>query len=287
VLQVTDRLQSRAIILRRETEAGFMRIWITALALVAAFATANVAHAEKRVALVLGNGNYKYAPKHDNPVGDADAMSALLRKIGFDVIEATDGSRDVMTERFLEFGKKAEGADLALFYYAGQGISVGGSDYLLAVDADIKSEMDVKLGGAIDTALTIDQTMSAAKTKIVLLDTSRSDPFARQMPAKNDPKGSRAVRAGSGLAEMRAADNSLFAFAVGPGQMAPDGPKGGHSPFTKALLDNIAAPGVEIQEAMTKVRAEVASESTGAMPWGNSNLSFPVYLNPAPKDTGK
>ena len=83
-----------------------------------------------------------------------------------------------MTQRLLEFGRMARGADLAVFYFSGHGITVSGTGYLLPVDADVKSEMDVKLGSAIDIDLTLDQVMSDAKVKLAFLDASRDDPFA-------------------------------------------------------------------------------------------------------------
>src|SRR5450432_3064726 len=136
-----------------------MRALIMALSALGMLLTANTAKADRRVALVVGNGAYKYVQKLPNAPFSAKAMAALLRNIDFEVIDGFDLTRDQMTERLLEFGKKAEGADLALFYYSGQGIGVGGSEYLLPIDADIKSEMDVKLGAAINLSLAIDQAM--------------------------------------------------------------------------------------------------------------------------------
>jgi uncharacterized caspase-like protein len=256
-----------------------MRFWVIALSLVAALVTADTAKAEQRVAFVVGNGDYKHVPKLENPADDATAMASLLRSVGFDVIEGTDLTRDAMTERLLAFGKKAQGADIALFYYSGLGLAVDGTGYLLPVDSDIKSEMDLKLGGAINIDLALDETMSEAKIKLVFLDTGRDDPFAH----KTNSKASRNVGARQGLAEMKSGDGTLIVYATGPGGRILDGAKGAHSPFTKALLANIAAPGVEIQQAMSQVRAQVSDETNGQqMPWGHSNLAGAVYLNPAP-----
>ena len=178
----------------------------------------------------------------------------------------------------LEFGKKAQGADVALFFYAGHGIAVDGTNYLLPVDADIKSEMDVKLGSAINIDVTLDQTMSDAKVKLVFLDACRDNPFAARLRSL---KTARSVNVQSGLAEMKSGEGTLIAFATGPGQTALDGQEGTNSPFTRALVANIAKPGVEIQEAMTKVRAQVNEETDkGQLPWGHTNLIGSVYLNP-------
>jgi hypothetical protein len=183
-----------------------------------------------------------------------------------------------MTERLLDFGKKAEGADVALFFYAGHGIAVNGTNYLLPVDADLKSEMDVKLGAAINVDLTLDQTMADAKVKLVFLDACRDNPFAAKI---RSAKATRSVSVESGLAEMKSGEGTLIAFATGPGQTALDGETGTNSPFTRALMANIASPGVEIQQAMTKVRAQVNEEtSKNQLPWGHTNLIGSVYLNP-------
>src|ERR1700688_4697117 len=136
-----------------------MRLLIIALSVIGVLASSGAARAEHRVAFVVGNGAYKNVTQLPNPPLDAKAMAALLRNIGFEVVEGTNLTRDTMTERLLEFGKKAQGADVAVFFYAGHGIAVDGTNYLLPVDADIKSEMDVKLGAAINIDLTLDQTM--------------------------------------------------------------------------------------------------------------------------------
>ena len=221
-----------------------------------------------------------------NPSIDAKAIAGALRNVGFQVVEGTNLTRDKMTERLLDFGKKAQGADVAVFFYAGHGIAISGTNYLLPIDADIKSEMDVKLGAAINIDLTLEQTMGDAKVKLVFLDACRDNPFAAKIKSNN---ATRSVNVQTGLAEMKSGEGTLIAFATGPGQTALDGTEGGNSPFTRALLANITQPGVEIQQAMTKVRAQVNEEtSKGQLPWGHTNLIGSVYLNgtPAPAAPG-
>ncbi len=155
---------------------------------------------------------------------------------------------------------------------------MNGTNYLLPVDADLKSEMDVKLGAAINIDLTLEQTMGDAKVKLVFLDACRDNPFAAKI---RSAKATRSVNVQTGLAEMKSGQGTLLAFATGPGQTALDGEAGTNSPFTRALLANIAQPGVEIQQAMTKVRAQVNDEtSKNQLPWGHTNLTGSVYLNP-------
>jgi hypothetical protein len=244
--------------------------------------SAESALADKRVAFVVGNGAYKNVAQLPNPPVDAKAMVGVLRNVGFEVVEGTNLTRDKMTEKLLDFGKRAQGADVAVFFYAGHGIAISGTNYLLPVDADIKSEMDVKLGAAINIDLTLDQTMGDAKVKLVFLDACRDNPFA----AKIKQTATRSVSVGQGLAEMKSGEGTLIAFATGPGQTALDGTDGQNSPFTKALINHITKPGLEIQQAMTEVRAEVNDETNkGQLPWGHTNLTGAVYLNPAKVQT--
>jgi Caspase domain/Putative peptidoglycan binding domain len=258
---------------------GFQMRTLTLIAsLICITFAASAANGEKRVAFVVGNGAYKNVAQLPNPPVDAKAMAGVLRNVGFEVVEGTNLTRDKMTEKLLDFGKKAQGADVAVFFYAGHGIAISGTNYLLPVDADIKSEMDVKLGAAINIDLTLDQTMSDAKVKLVFLDACRDNPFAAKIKSNS---ATRSVSVQTGLAEMKSGEGTLIAFATGPGQTALDGQEGTNSPFTRALIANIATPGVEIQQAMTKVRAQVNEETNkGQLPWGHTNLIGSVYLNP-------
>src|SRR5689334_24082404 len=219
-----------------------MRYFTLLLSLICMALTATAAQADRRVAFVVGNGAYKNVAQLPNPPIDAKAIAGALRNVGFEVVEGSNLTRDKMTERLLDFGKKAQGADVALFFYAGHGIAISGTNYLLPVDADIKSEMDVKLGAAINIDLTLEQTMGDAKVKLVFLDACRDNPFAAKI---RSAKATRSANVGSGLAEMKRSEGTLIAFATGPGQTALDGQQGQNSPFTRALIDHITKPGVE------------------------------------------
>ncbi len=255
-----------------------MRFLIAAFSIATFLVSGSAAFADKRVAFVVGNAAYKSVAPLPNPAVDAKSMARVLRNVGFDVVEGVNLSRDAMTAKLLEFGKKAEGADVAVFFYAGHGIAIDGTNYLLPVDADLKSEMDVKLGAAINVDLTLEQTMSEAKVKLVFLDACRDNPFAAKI---RSARTTRSVNVATGLAEMKSGEGTLIAFATGPGQTALDGKQGTNSPFTRALIANVAQPGVEIQQAMTKVRAQVNEEtSKSQLPWGHTNLIGSVYLNP-------
>jgi hypothetical protein len=261
-----------------------MRFLIAAMSVATLLLSGNAALADKRVAFVVGNSAYRNVAPLPNPAVDARSMAKLLRNVGFDVVEGSNLTRDKMTEKLLDFGKRAENADVALFFYAGHGIAINGTNYLLPVDADLKSEMDVKLGAAINVDLTLEQTMGDAKVKLVFLDACRDNPFAAKI---RSAKATRSVSVQAGLAEMKSGQGTLIAFATGPGQTALDGEAGTNSPFTRALLANIASPGVEIQQAMTRVRAQVNEETNkNQLPWGHTDLIGEVYLNPVAARTG-
>src|SRR6201998_2488520 len=256
-----------------------MRTLTLLVSLICVLFSVESALADKRVAFVVGNGAYKNVAQLPNPPIDAKAMANTLRSVGFEVVEGTNLTRDKMTEKLLDFGKRAQGADVAVFFYAGHGIAISGTNYLLPVDADIKSEMDVKLGAAINIDLTLDQTMADAKVKLVFLDACRDNPFAARIRSAS----TRSVNVQAGLAEMKSGEGTLIAFATGPGQTALDGDVGRNTPFTRALIAHITRPGIEIQQAMTEVRAQVSGETKKAqLPWGHTNLIGSVYLNPAP-----
>jgi uncharacterized caspase-like protein len=255
-----------------------MRFWITALSVAAFLFSGSAAFADKKVAFVVGNSAYKSVAPLPNPASDAKAMAQVLRNVGFDVVEGTNLGREKMSEKLIDFGRRAQGADLAVFFYAGHGISMDGVNYLIPVDADLKSPADVKLGAPINIDAALEQTMGDAKVRLVFLDACRDNPFAAKISAA---KSTRSVTVASGLADMKPSEGSLIAFATGPGQTALDGDVGAHSPFTRALITNITQPGVEIQQAMTKVRAQVSDETgKNQLPWEHTSLTGNVYLNP-------
>ncbi len=244
--------------------------------LAVAVSWSSASYAEKRVALVIGNGAYKNVANLPNPPKDAEAMAALLRNVGFDVVQGTDLNRNAMTDTLRKFAGEAENADVALFFYAGHGLQLDGKNYLLPIDSNPKSELDVKLGGPIEVDTMLNQTMGTAKVKLVFLDACRDNPFVEQI-SRSLKTRSLAVK--SGMAEMKSSEGTLLAFATAPGQVALDG-QGGHSPFTKALLDNLGAANEEISVALTKVRAEVADLTKKKQsPWASTNLTGLFYMN--------
>lgn len=245
-----------------------------AASLAAALVAAATLHAtpvlaETRVALVVGNGAYAGADKLPNPPNDAQDIADALGPLGFHVIAGIDVTKVEFDKRLHEFAKAADGADVALFFYAGHGLQSKGVNYLIPVDATMSSESDLDFQTiALEFVL---KQMDRAKTKIVFLDACRNNPFARGLARS---MGSRALSENSGLAVTAAADIGTFiAYATQPGNVAIDG-EGRNSPFTESLKDRIAAPGLSITDLMMEVRNTVAAKTHYAqIPWDHSALS--------------
>jgi uncharacterized caspase-like protein len=231
------------------------------------------AQAERRVALVIGNSTYEHFASVPTAAADATAIAGMLRKVNFDVIEGSNLDSTAMNAILLTFAEKADAAAVALFYYGGHAVTVGGQNYLVPGDVNLKSELDVKLG-AIELNSVLAQMMSAANLKIVLLDASRENPFPSNLRPSIRPRG--------GLARMPDIENSIITFATAPDQIALDGKPGEHSPFAQALLDNLTAPGVEIGTALQKTRIDVQTKTGGRqIPWTVTNITGFYFLNPA------
>jgi hypothetical protein len=208
------------------------------------------AQAEDRVALVIGNGAYRNAPMLPNPQNDAADTAAALERLGFAVTRVSDGSFEDLRHALIGFGAKARRADVALIYFAGHGMEVGGENWLIPVDAQLQSDVDVE-NEAIGLKSFMLAVGSAKSLGLVILDACRNNPFAVKMQRTDR---TRSVE--RGLAAIEPADNVLVAFAAKDGTTASDG-TGRNSPFTAALLKYIDKPGLEINFLFRNVRDEV------------------------------
>jgi formylglycine-generating enzyme required for sulfatase activity len=209
--------------------------------------------AEKRVALVIGNGLYTKVDKLPNPPHDAEAMAVLLRKAGFEVIAKTDLSGDVMRSTLRDFSDQVRDADMALVFYAGHGMEMNGVNYLIPVDARIARDIDVE-----DEAISLDRIIRtiepARRLQLVILDACRDNPFVRSM---RRTIVSRSLRSGHGDIDERGLPaNMLIAYAQKAGSTADDG-DGANSPYTAALLNHLATPGLDVELALRRARDEV------------------------------
>jgi uncharacterized caspase-like protein len=215
------------------------------------------AFAEKRVALVLGNSAYQNVAQLPNPVNDSARIASTLKDAGFDVVESRHDLPAAETRRALrDFADRARDADIAVVYYAGHGIEVDGANYLIPVDAKLERDTDV-----YDEALSLDRVLiaiePAKKLRLVILDACRDNPFARTMKRTVASRG-----IGQGLAKVEpTSPNVLIAYSAKAGSTAADG-DGKNSPFTVALANHIATPGLDVRRAFGFVRDDVL-RSTG------------------------
>ena len=229
--------------------AGFALIWLVGAQAVA----------EGRVALVVGNSAYQNATPLPNPVNDARAIAAKLTEIGFDVMlrENLDGQGFRMA--LGEFSEKALNADLALVFYAGHGIELNGQNYLIPIDAKMRSEATAQY-----EAVALEQVLGAVrvagKLGLVMLDACRNDPFSATMTRSN---GTRAVSRGLAPISVEGETGILISFAAEAGRTAEDG-LGDHSPYTAALLGVLDQPGLEVGRMFRSVRARVKETTAGA-----------------------
>ena len=225
-----------------------------------------------RVALVVGNSAYTRTSPLANPVNDAADMAAALEGLDFDVILEMDADEDAMDDALADFEERSAGAAVALVFYAGHGMEMNGANYLVPVDAELATASAVGRE-TIALDMVLDAT-SGARTRIVILDACRNNPFARSM------RGARRanVRSG-GLAAVSTGEGLLVAYAAAAGDVAADGEGSRNSPFTTALLEHLRSPGVELRVMLGNVGGAV-SRSTGAdqQPFVYTSLSGEHYL---------
>ncbi|SFP87867.1 Uncharacterized protein, contains caspase domain [Mesorhizobium sp. NFR06] len=239
-------------------------------------AVAGQAAAEKRVALVIGNSAYQHAVQLANPENDSADMNAKLQSLGFEVVSGQDLDLAGMRRTVRQFLDKLDGADMALFFYAGHGLQVNGNNYMVPVDAKLSSYNDLDF-----EALPMDLVLSAmersTKVNLIFLDACRDNPFTEKLSRS---MGTRSGTVSRGLARLGSGVGSLIAFATQPGNVAMDG-AGRNSPFTTALVAHLGTPGQDIMRDLIDVRRDVlAATDGGQVPWENSSLTGEVVLKP-------
>ncbi|WP_369722574.1 caspase family protein [Bradyrhizobium sp. LLZ17] len=234
-----------------------------------------------RMALVIGNGAYAHVKALPNPPNDARAVARSLRDIGFTVSEGVDLDRATMQKMTRDFLLGAARAQVVVVYYAGHGVQVDGRNYLIPVDVEFKPGT-----GMTESMIDMDTIMAGlddqVRTNILIFDACRNNPMAQRVTAASSSRGIEGV---SGLAAPSSLGSgatlgagTLIAFATAPGQVALDG-EGANSPFSAALSRHLGTPGLEVQQMLTRVRAEVVSTTKNKqVPWSNSSLLGEVYL---------
>ncbi|MCZ8543465.1 caspase domain-containing protein [Mesorhizobium qingshengii] len=248
-----------------------MRLLFALLLILSATATAM---AERRVALVIADDDYRLVRQLANPVHDGEAMEAALKKLGFEVVLETNRDLRRMRRALDDFRQDAKGADVALLYFSGHGVEISGDNRLLPIDADASS-LDALEKTSLPLEEVRDAVAATAKVGLIVLDACRSDPFSG---TASEGRGATSLakdvaeKVRPGLGRIGRAENILFAFSAAPGETAADG-TGQNSPFTTALVKYLGTDGLEIRSVLTLVQQEVYDLSRGKqLPYVESGL---------------
>lgn len=231
------------------------------------------AHAERRVALVIGNGDYKekYFGRLENPVNDARDIAAALKSFNFEVTLKVNSSKRDIEDAIRILGTQLKRGGVGLFYFAGHGMQYQNSNFLIPVRANIQSNADLEYEAVNAERVLTEMSVADNGFNIIILDACR---------ANSDFPASKRSGAG-GLAEMRALTGSLIAYATAPGSYAADG-QGKNGTYTESLLKRMRTPGLPVELMFKKVRTDVA-KATGSqqIPWEHSSLIGDFSFNPA------
>jgi uncharacterized caspase-like protein len=246
--------------------------------------------AEKRVALVIGNGNYRNFQPLENPVNDARGVAAALRDAGFEVILRLDATRQDMNQALDQFDQALSHADIGLFYFAGHAAQVDWHNFMVPVSANLDvspaaannlvgqvGQETVDLGDVLDRMGRADK-----KLNIVILDACRDNPFTEKAlqlsRSLSRSTGQAPIKVGVGLVQSFAPPRTFLAYATAPGQVASDG-AGKDSPYSDALIRALAEPGLKLEDVFKRVRNSVAEVTHSAqIPWDNSSVFDDFYF---------
>ena len=254
---------------------GWLPIRLMALSMAAALLTlAAPAHAEKRVALVIGNNDYKNVPKLQKAVNDARTMGDTLKQLGFSVMVAENQTRQAFSQTLLQFDATIQPGDTAFFFFAGHGFEIAGQNYLLPTDVPAATEGQEEL--VRDASILADRVVErlqrrGTRTAILVFDACRNNPFERS--------GTRAVAGGGGLAPMTQLPEGVFSvFSAGPRQTALDrlsnNDDNPNSVFTRIFAKELLKPGDNLVQVAQRTR-RVVSEMADTV----SHKQIPVYFD--------
>jgi len=250
------------------------------MALNVALAFTGDAHADNRVALIIGNATYRNVATLANTRNDAQDMAEALRSLGWTVIEGIDVDKPSMDSKIKEFSLVLANAEVGVFFYAGHGLQVSGINYLVPIDAELSTTEGLEF-----EVVRLDQVQrimeSKTRTNILFLDACRNNPFARNLARA---LGTRSTAIGRGLAPSESGTGTLIAYSTQPGNVALDG-EGRNSPFTGPLIKRIVTKGEDILTTLTGVRRDVlAATGEKQVPWDTNALTDKFFFNPGPAD---
>ncbi|HWE21563.1 MAG TPA: caspase domain-containing protein [Hyphomicrobiaceae bacterium] len=235
------------------------------------------AHAQNRIALVIGNSAYLHTPELKNPKNDAADMAAALRMHGFQVLEGLDLDKPGFDRKVRDFAAALKGVDAGVFFYAGHGLQVAGHNYLVPIDAQARDAATLDLEMVrVDVVHRIMEQQTS--TNILFLDACRDNPLARNLARS---LGTRSSEVGRGLARVESGVGTLISFSTQPGNVALDG-RGRNSPFAGALVRRLGAP-KDLSAILIDVRNDVMRETQDKqVPWEHSALRGQFYFGAAP-----
>jgi uncharacterized caspase-like protein len=222
-----------------------------------------------KFALVIGNSNYKHSPLK-NPSNDAQAIAAALKNTGFSVTVKLDAVQAEMSEAVYGFTQTlAKSKGVGLFYFAGHGLQLAWRNYMIPVDADIRSAADIQKQGVEVGTLLSGIGKASNPLNVIILDACRDNPFSNTGSA--DQKG---------LSQMDAPPSTLLAYATAPGNVASDG-DGAHGLYTEHLLKEIVVPNAKVEDVFKRVRLHVRRRTSGQqIPWESTSLEEDFYFVP-------
>lgn len=221
----------------------------------------------QRIALVIGNGAYPGVAALKNPVNDALDVAGKLKTFGFKVTVKTNVSLREMLRTLTTFGDSIHPGGEVVFYYAGHGMQVRGRNYLIPVDAEIRTESAVS-SEAVDVEQLLDK-LASARLSLVILDACRNNPFEQRFRG-----------GGQGLASINAPTGTMIAYSTAPGKVASDG-DGRNGLYTQELLAAMSVPGIKVEDVFKRVRTNVVRKSGEAqVPWESSSLTGDFYFRP-------
>jgi hypothetical protein len=228
----------------------------------------------RRLALVVGNAAYTTVPKLDNAVNDSRDVAAAMERLGFEVTLLTDIASADFWQKLDLFAKDAETAESTVFFYSGHAFQMSGVNYLVPVSAQLSSRESIQSETwSLDNVIA--RLQARNRQTLIFLDACRNDPLPQSVRGDGG--------AADGLARLNTGVGTFVAFATEPGAVTYDGGEGTkNSPFTKALLNHIATPGISVSDMMIEVRNEVEENTLRKQtPWDQSSLRSQFYFVPA------
>ncbi|MEN3792679.1 caspase family protein [Fulvimarina sp. MAC3] len=260
-----DRIDDLVI----KIERYILLVLIALAALVLSRPDSALADDDRRVALVVGISEYESIYSLENAASDAETVAGTLEQIGFDVTLLQNSDRRHMLNTIDAFKQKADGADAALFYYAGHGFQFGGVNYLVPSDAVLTEQNSIET-----QTLSLNEIIAKLEDRrrqtLIFLDACRNNPLPASLRGQT----------GEGLSQVETGNGTFVAFATQPGNVTRDG-SGDNSPFTRAFVDNVTEPGLSISDLMIQVRNDVQENTLYQQtPWDQSSLRSQFYFVP-------